>query len=393
MVQDLVLLSISWGLLALIYRVLLQKETFFNANRAYLLVAALGTLILPFLPEWLPDTPYTPVQWLPLVTIGAENTAQFFSKSDTVWALLALVLYAVGFAFAGVRTFYGLYLLQRMIRRGTKTPLEKGLMLVHTTQIQMPVSFFHYILVPIDFQLDENVEHQAMFAHERAHARGRHSWDVLCMEVLCMVFWFHPLVHWYRRKIRLVHEYLADRAVTDQANRKQYGLLLLRQTDAPVQMALVNHFYQSPLKQRLWMLTRPPSARLRGLKFLAILPMGLLLWMLAAARLPDVVDNLDTLDTQPSFPGGQIALLQYLGKNTQYPEAARADGQEGVVVVQFEVGTNGQLYNFKALGKDVPSLRAEAIRVVQRMPLWSAGIRNGRPVRTSLSLPIKFKLN
>jgi protein TonB len=168
---------------------------------------------------------------------------------------------------------------------------------------------------------------------------------------------------------------------------------LLRQPETHFQIALVNHFFQSPLKQRLWMLTRQPSTSIHRLKFLALLPLGFLLWILAAAPLTEIVHNLDSLDTQPSFPGGQIALMQYLGKNTQYPEAARADRQEGVVVVQFEVGTNGQLYNFKALGKDVPSLRAESIRVAQSMPLWTPGIRNGRPVRTSLSLPIKFKLN
>ena len=140
------------------------------------------------------------------------------------------------------------------------------------------------------------------------------------------------------------------------------------------------------------MLTRRPSSQLKRLKYLSLFPVVGLLWISAVATLPDLVSNLDQLDTPPSFPGGQLALMQYLAKNTQYPADAKAAGKEGVVVVQFEVGTNGQLYHFKTRGVDVPSLRAEAIRVVEDMPSWTPGMRKGREVRTILNLPIKFKL-
>ena len=392
MVHDLFLLSISWGVLALLYRVLLQKETFFSANRAYLVCAALGSLVLPFLAVWLPDQTSVQAQWLPLVTVGIQTADQFFTESDPVWAVIVWSLYGLGVVLTGARTCYGLYQLSNMIRTGTKIPLERGLILVQAPQVQLPVSFFHYILVPVDFQLNQDLETRAMLAHERAHAQGRHSWDVLCMEVLCIVFWFHPLAHWYRRKLRLVHEYLADRAATFTADRKQYGLLLLGQRDTRFQLGLVNHFFQAPLKQRIWMLTRRPSSQLKRLKYLSLFPVVGLLWISAVATLPDLVSNLDQLDTPPSFPGGQLALMQYLAKNTQYPADAKAAGKEGMVVVQFEVGTNGQLYHFKTRGVDVPSLRAEAIRVVEGMPSWTPGMRKGRAVRTILNLPIKFKL-
>lgn len=391
--HDLFLLSISWGLWALLYEVLLQHETFFSTNRAYLLLAALGSIVVPFSEAWLPDPTNTQVEWLPTVTIGIQTADQFLTECDSAWVIFAWSLYGLGVVITSMRTFYGLYQLTQTIRTGTKTPLEKGLILVRTPQVQLPISFFHYILVPFDFQINQDLENQAMLAHERAHARGRHSWDVLCMELLCIVFWFHPLIHWYRRKIRLVHEYLADRAATSTANRKQYGLLLLGQTDTRFQPALVNHFFQAPLKQRLRMLTRRPSSVAKGLKYLSLIPVFGLLWITAASSLPAIFSNLDQLDTQPSFPGGQMALMQYLAKNTQYPVEAKSAGKEGVVVVQFEVGTNGQLYYFKAKGIDVPSLRTEAIRVSKGMPLWTPGIRNGKPVRALLNLPIKFKLN
>lgn len=392
MVYNLFLLSISWGVLALLYRVLLQQETFFSANRAYLVGAALGSLVLPFLAVWLPEPTSAQVQWLPLVTVGIQTADQFFTESNSIRVIIAWIIYGLGVVFTGARTFYGLYQLTNMIRTGTKIPLESGVILVQAPQVQLPVSFFHYVLVPVDFQLNQNLETRAMLAHERAHALGRHSWDVLCMEVLCIVFWFHPMAHWYRRKLRLVHEYLADRAATFTADRKQYGLLLLGQSDTRFQLGLVNHFFQAPLKQRLWMLTRRPSSFLKGLKYLSLIPVLGLLWITAASSLPAIFSNLDQLDTQPSFPGGDLALMQYLAKNTQYPAEAKSAGKEGVVVVQFEVGANGQLYHFKTKGVDVPSLRAEAIRVSKGMPSWTPGMREGRAVRTILNLPIKFKL-
>jgi protein TonB len=43
----------------------------------------------------------------------------------------------------------------------------------------------------------------------------------------------------------------------------------------------------------------------------------------------------------PSFPGGDSALLSYIGKNTKYPETAKKNGIQGRVIARFCVTETG----------------------------------------------------
>ena len=92
--------------------------------------------------------------------------------------------------------------------------------------------------------------------HELAHVRQKHSFDVLLLEILCIAFWWNPVVWFYKKSLREVHEFLADEAVLKTNNRKQYGQLLIKQSHFRMSIALGNHFTQSQLKNRIMMMTR-----------------------------------------------------------------------------------------------------------------------------------------
>ena len=95
---------------------------------------------------------------------------------------------------------------------------------------------------------------------------------------------------------------------------------------------------------------------------------------------------------QPSFPGGDKAMYEWLSKNLQYPPIAQENGIQGTVVVSFTVAADGSIKNIKvARGKD-PALDKEAVRVVSKMPKWSPGKQNGQNVPVSYTLPVKFQL-
>lgn len=104
------------------------------------------------------------------------------------------------------------------------------------------------------------------------------------------------------------------------------------------------------------------------------------------------VYNLAELAEQPSFPGGDAAMYQWLSKNLQYPPIAQENGISGTVVVQFVVEKDGSVNGVKVVrGKD-PSLDKEAVRVVSKMPKWNPGKQNGQHVRVWYTLPVKFQL-
>ena len=98
------------------------------------------------------------------------------------------------------------------------------------------------------------------------------------------------------------------------------------------------------------------------------------------------------VEEMPEFPGGVLALRQYLASSVKYPVIAQENGIQGKVYVNFVVNKDGSVSNAKiARGVD-PSLDAEALRVVSTLPKWKPGKQRGAPVRVSYTVPISFKL-
>ncbi len=102
-------------------------------------------------------------------------------------------------------------------------------------------------------------------------------------------------------------------------------------------------------------------------------------------------------EVDPTFVGGDGAMMTYLKDNLTYPELAQKNGVEGTVFVDFVVDEKGAIR--EVLATDVTSddidqsLKAEAIRVVSAMPNWVAGTQHGKAVAASFSVPITFQLS
>lgn len=95
----------------------------------------------------------------------------------------------------------------------------------------------------------------------------------------------------------------------------------------------------------------------------------------------------------PEFPGGTNALIQYLGANIKYPEQAKKDSIQGRVFVNFIVEKDGKIGEVKVLRGIGGGCDEETVRVVSSMPDWTPGRdENGKVVRVSYNLPVKFAL-
>ncbi len=98
------------------------------------------------------------------------------------------------------------------------------------------------------------------------------------------------------------------------------------------------------------------------------------------------------VEDMPVFPGGDLALRQYIGNAVKYPVIAQENGIQGKVYVTFVVGKDGSVYNAQiARGVDA-SLDKEALRVVNSLPKWKPGKQRGKPVNVSYTVPINFVL-
>lgn len=113
-----------------------------------------------------------------------------------------------------------------------------------------------------------------------------------------------------------------------------------------------------------------------------------------AAPKPEVEKKIfEVVEVQPSFPGGNAALMKWLSEHLNYPAVAQENGVQGRVVVQFVVETDGSITQVKVARGVDPSLDKEATRVVKSMPRWNPGKQNGQAVRVRFTLPVQFKLS
>jgi hypothetical protein len=267
--------NLCWLMFYGLYYALLSRETFFKLNRIYLIISLLCGLVIPFSMLYFrvePDNPAVIV--LQPFIVSASLLQQGVAQAETwsVWGILK-VLYGVGGAVLGVRFLIGLFKIWGIYRKGEKT-LFSDFTLVNTEGVFNPFSFLKWIFINPKTTQDTDFEH--IILHEKAHVTQKHSYDVVFLQFINVVFWWSPIVYFYKKSLINVHEYLADEAVLKTTTPPQYGRLLLRQMQSRVQPALANNFI-SQLKKRILMMTRNPSQRTALLRYTLALPLFLML--------------------------------------------------------------------------------------------------------------------
>lgn len=103
------------------------------------------------------------------------------------------------------------------------------------------------------------------------------------------------------------------------------------------------------------------------------------------------VEKTTEIDKIPQYPGGEMAMMEYLMKNLVYPEKAIDAGKQGRVEVTFIVDEKGNVTSPEVKKSVDESLDAEAIRVIKTMK-FIPGQSKGKPVACTFTLPVVFRL-
>jgi len=99
------------------------------------------------------------------------------------------------------------------------------------------------------------------------------------------------------------------------------------------------------------------------------------------------------VDSQPEYPGGMKALMNYIDSNLVYPTDALENEIEGRVFVRFTVLRDGSTTDFKILRGLSPSIDREVIRVLKGMEKWKPGVLDDQPVDVYFTIPVKLSLD
>jgi len=422
------------------YALLLQKETFFQLNRVYLVNAAILSFLIPLIHSgWVQNLFITQRVQSTIYSSPALMMYQFKPIEDTHLNLGQLFagLYLAGIAILSLRLTWQLIQLNRIIRQP-----KSG----------ASYSFFNRI------RLEEDpANRKVIMAHELAHVRQWHSIDVLIVEVVMIINWFNPVIYFYRIAIKNIHEYIADKQALDTGTtRAEYALLLLSKTFGAPAHELVNPFFsKSLLKRRILMLQRGNSKKVALAKYGLSAPLFVLMLILSSATvnnsktinvinkkaetvfltpasdaiqgitnaeipnsLPPVTEIKNpitkkadvqkaepviepgtadeevfiSVEKMPEFPGGLNAFFQFVGRNILYPTDMREKNIQGKAYISFVVEKDGSVDEIKSIKDPGYGSGEEAAMVISASPRWKPGIQNGKAVRVQYTVPINFTL-
>lgn len=275
MLQYLFNLTAIWLICLLVYDLFLRKETYHTYNRLYLNISILLGIALPFW-SWSGDSLIYSNEYSKPITdqaVALKENVIAVSESDIIlnWQQVLWGIYLVGATIALIQFIREVFRITTLYKRGKKS--NDGVWtIIETGKDHSPFSAFRMVFVS-DRQNYTNEEIKLIFIHEQQHGHLLHFIDLLYINIVKIVFWFHPLVYLIEKRLLMVHEYQADSAVKDNPN--EYSKFLVEQSLLQPAPILSHSFIRSPLKSRIHMLTKR-SGRLAAGKKLIMIPLLLI---------------------------------------------------------------------------------------------------------------------
>jgi TonB family protein len=431
----------------LVYSILLSRDTSYARNRIYIILSLISAFILPFI------TLQTNMQWNiqvfgkllseVLVTASAASGKALihgtFSSGLLQLVYSIYIIVAFVFILKLLIDFSNLlFLILRHRKEGSRIIRFHGFS-------TSGFSAMGYIFINTRLSPEDAGE---IIRHEQNHLKQNHFIDIIFIETVKAFQWFNPCIYLFNRSLRAIHEYQADQqCLSSGVPIVNYQCLLLNQIFKSRAFSLTNSFSNpSLIKKRMIMMTKKRTSAIASFKIISVVPViGVVFLALTAFRdipgsyikqflpvistqnsysgsasklmpppLPPPASSSEStehkqvvkeklndepsyepfvvVEEMPMFPGGDEALLKYIGSNTSYPENAKKRNIQGKVIVRFCIKPDGGVTYASVLKGVSTELDAEALRVVNSLPSFKPGMQSGKAVPVWYMVPISFTL-
>lgn len=397
----------------IIYSLLLSRDTTYARNRVFILLSLASAMILPnftlqnirvfnvqFFGKYLTDV---------LVTASSQGA----EKSDSVLPEftplnIAFMIYLAGIVVFALKLLSDLinllFLILRQKNKGSRIIMFHGF---NTAGF----SAMGHVFINTKLSPEEAAE---IIKHEQNHLKRNHFIDIIFVGIIKAFQWFNPVIYLFNRSLRAIHEFQADQeCLTSGIPVVNYQSLLLNQVFKTNSFTLTNSFSNpSLIRKRMMMMTKKPTSSLASMKMIFVVPVISLVFIFLSAfgkisslsSMPPSTEVSDlnsgaadqvpfvSVEEMPLFPGGDAALLKYIGEATRYPENAKKNKIEGRVIVRFCVTEKGRINKISILKGVEQEIDAEAVRVVGTLPEFKPGRQGGKDVPVWYMVPITFTL-
>lgn len=257
-----------------LYAIFFRNNTFFTVNRIYLSGALIFAFIIPVL-----DFSVVPDDYHVAATEFITRSALpvFDAKPQAIEAASAMpafswieMTYWIGFSFMIARLGFSIFHVIRLKQNATINWNGK----VKTWRVDSihPFSFLNQIFLP-----NHDVS-PLVVEHEMAHVRLRHGMDLVLLEIACALLWFNPIMIFYKRAIRTLHEYEADESVVKKSDMlEEYLSCIVRHLQSSNATGPISQFNTLNIKTRILMMTKKKTSWKFSLLYLLCIPVGCML--------------------------------------------------------------------------------------------------------------------
>ena len=444
--------AVCLALFYLFHKLLMSRDTFHTFNRFAILSMMLLSLVLPLVHLSLDSEAGINRGTVALEGLVAQTVVADGSNGvgeGLTFTQVLLAAYVLGVVLFVGKALLSVGSLLRLIRRASCVEVRNGIR-IYTMQGDIsPFSWFRYIIMSEKDWLENRRE---IVLHEMAHIRRCHSMDVAVCNMMIVFQWYNPAAWLLKRELQTVHEYEADEAVLSAGvDATHYQMLLIRKAVGERLFSMANNLNHNSLKKRITMMKIKRTNPMQKAKIAFVLPLAA---MTVAAFASQKVENLsekveqeseafssvsdnpvvravgetarvavvkvqedkaleeassmamakDTAEAKtgkkmpcsdnpemfPRFPGGHIALFEYLSKNIKFPKSKENEDVKVRVVTTFTVEKDGSITDAKIVRSQGEAFDNEALRVINGMPKWIPGMQNGKAVSVKYLLPITF---
>lgn len=280
--------SLSLAAFYMFYKLLCSRDTLHRFNRCLLLFILVLSAVVPFMYIDL-DVVFTEatvaIEELSLVTTAepVADSAEAVSTPHSTfwqripweyipWRTLLVSIYLIGLVVYLIKFIGGLVSIALLIRRSKCREMADGIILVTHTKDYSPFSWMRYIIVS-EHDLREN--YAMILAHERAHIRLGHSWDLLFTQLCAILQWFNPAAWLLKRELEAIHEFEADSDTLRQGfDARQYQLRLFEAATGVKYSSFTNNFINCSTKKRIIMMMKKQTSPWARMKALFVLPVA-----------------------------------------------------------------------------------------------------------------------
>ena len=366
----------------LFYMLLLARETTHTLNRIVLLSSIVLSVVLPLCivtihksltinPSSMEEESLYPQEQM-MDGSQIQNITTPFSLIEELGVKLLAAILLIGII---IRLFYlvkSYWKLKKIMLNSEKHTLPSGINVCVVNSNIAPFSWMQSIVLS---NADWQLQSASILAHEEAHVRHHHSYDIVFVEILTALQWFNPVVWFMRQELRILHEYEADASVLSCGfDESQYIHLLMQKATGIQACTLANGIHTPKTKKRIIMMLRKKSKRSTWLKALYIVPIVLVSLAMSAKTVIDYeivpkdnnfairVYNEKTNDRGDSYQIRHQPGVKFFrnGKEEQIPEGRS---------IAFEVSKTKMLVNGKPMERlnllDLPAGTLKEIHLTE----------------------------